>query len=301
MDRVFSRPGGQLLPAEYHLPMTLLEAPERHQDLINELIAEVAEYNPDLDRDLIARAFRFAAAAHEGQQRRSGEDFIHHPYSVARICAELQLDDETIAAALLHDVVEDTENLARRRQGRVRGRDRAAGRRRHEADARLLPEPRAGPGRELPEDGPGDGRGPQGHLHQARRQAPQPPHDRVPRQAEAGAEGARGARGVRAARAPARDPPDEVGARGPCVRGAPPAQVHRDQGDGQRAARRPGGARQRGGVRPPARARQGGHPGGDLRSRQALLLHLRQDGQEGQGVQRDLRPHRDARHRRALG
>jgi GTP pyrophosphokinase len=89
--------------------MALLEAPERHQDLINELIAEVAEYNPDLDRDLISRAFRFAAAAHEGQQRRSGEEFIHHPYSVARICAELHLDDETIAAALLHDVVEDTE------------------------------------------------------------------------------------------------------------------------------------------------------------------------------------------------
>ena len=109
MDRVSSRPGGQLLPAEYHSVMTLLEAPERHQDLINELIAEVAEYNPDLDRDLIARAFRYAAAAHEGQQRRSGEEFIHHPYSVARICAELQLDDETIAAALLHDVVEDTE------------------------------------------------------------------------------------------------------------------------------------------------------------------------------------------------
>ena len=47
MDKVSSRPGGQLLPAEYHLDMTLLEAPERHQDLINELIAEVAEYNPD--------------------------------------------------------------------------------------------------------------------------------------------------------------------------------------------------------------------------------------------------------------
>jgi GTP pyrophosphokinase len=89
--------------------MTLLEAPERHPDLINELIAEVADYNPDLDRDLIARAFRFAAAAHEGQQRRSGEDFIHHPYAVARICAELRQDDETIAAALLHDVVEDTD------------------------------------------------------------------------------------------------------------------------------------------------------------------------------------------------
>jgi len=89
--------------------MTLIEAPERHPDLINELIAEVGEYNPDLDRDLIARAFRYAAAAHEGQHRRSGEDFIHHPYAVARICAELHLDDETVAAALLHDVVEDTD------------------------------------------------------------------------------------------------------------------------------------------------------------------------------------------------
>jgi GTP diphosphokinase / guanosine-3',5'-bis(diphosphate) 3'-diphosphatase len=88
--------------------MAVLEAPERHQDLINELVAEVREYNPDLDAELISRAFRFAAKAHERQQRRSGEDFIHHPYAVARICAGLQLDDETIAAALLHDVVEDT-------------------------------------------------------------------------------------------------------------------------------------------------------------------------------------------------
>ncbi|HMB17768.1 MAG TPA: bifunctional (p)ppGpp synthetase/guanosine-3',5'-bis(diphosphate) 3'-pyrophosphohydrolase [Gaiellaceae bacterium] len=89
--------------------MAVLEAPERHQDLIDELIAEVGEYNPEVDRELLARAFRFAANAHEGQQRRSGEEFIHHPYSVARICAELRQPDETIAAALLHDVVEDTE------------------------------------------------------------------------------------------------------------------------------------------------------------------------------------------------
>jgi GTP pyrophosphokinase len=89
--------------------MAVLEAPERHQDLIDELIAEVAEYNPEVDRELLARAFRFAAKAHEGQQRRSGEEFIHHPYAVARICAELRQPDETIAAALLHDVVEDTE------------------------------------------------------------------------------------------------------------------------------------------------------------------------------------------------
>ena len=52
--------------------MTVLQAGERHQELIDELIATVAVYNPDVDRDLLTRAFRFAAAAHEGQQRRSG-------------------------------------------------------------------------------------------------------------------------------------------------------------------------------------------------------------------------------------
>ncbi len=89
--------------------MTVLEAGERHQELIDELIAQVAQYNSDVDRDLLARAFSFAANAHEGQQRRSGEDFIQHPWGAATICAELRLDDQTIAAALLHDVVEDTD------------------------------------------------------------------------------------------------------------------------------------------------------------------------------------------------
>jgi guanosine-3',5'-bis(diphosphate) 3'-pyrophosphohydrolase len=88
--------------------MAVLEAPERHQDLVEELLAEVSAYNPEVDRELLARAFAFAAKAHEGQQRRSGEDFIHHPFGAAKICAELRLDDETIAAALMHDVVEDT-------------------------------------------------------------------------------------------------------------------------------------------------------------------------------------------------
>ncbi len=89
--------------------MTVLEAAERHQELIDELIETVAAYNQDVDRDLLARAFAFAATAHEGQQRRSGEDFIHHPWGAAKICAELHLDEQTIAAALLHDVVEDTD------------------------------------------------------------------------------------------------------------------------------------------------------------------------------------------------
>src|SRR2546427_4863777 len=89
--------------------MAVLETHEKHQELIDELIAAVAAYNPEVDRDLIRRAFLFAANAHEGQQRRSGEDFVLHPWGAAKICAELRLDDETIAAALLHDVVEDTD------------------------------------------------------------------------------------------------------------------------------------------------------------------------------------------------
>src|SRR5213082_836164 len=88
--------------------MAVLEAHEAHQNLVDELLEEVTAYNPEVDRELLARAFRFAAAAHEGQQRRSGEAFIHHPWGVAKICAQLRLDEQTIAAALLHDVVEDT-------------------------------------------------------------------------------------------------------------------------------------------------------------------------------------------------
>src|SRR5881227_3885473 len=87
--------------------MAVLETQEKHQELIDELIADVSAYNSEVDRDLIRRAFLFAANAHEGQQRRSGEDFVLHPWGAAKICAELRLDDETIAAPL-HDVVEDT-------------------------------------------------------------------------------------------------------------------------------------------------------------------------------------------------
>jgi GTP diphosphokinase / guanosine-3',5'-bis(diphosphate) 3'-diphosphatase len=86
----------------------LTAASERHRELFDELLAEAAAYNPDVDRDLLERAFVFASTAHEGQQRRSGEDFILHPLGVARILAELGRDDATLAAALVHDVVEDT-------------------------------------------------------------------------------------------------------------------------------------------------------------------------------------------------
>jgi guanosine-3',5'-bis(diphosphate) 3'-pyrophosphohydrolase len=89
--------------------MTVLEAGEKHQELLDELLSDIEAYNPEVDRELLTRAFRFAAAAHEGQQRRSGEAFIRHPWGAAKILAELRQDEQTIAAALLHDVVEDTE------------------------------------------------------------------------------------------------------------------------------------------------------------------------------------------------
>ena len=88
--------------------MSVVDAKRHHADLVEELIAEVEAYNPEVDKDLLRRAFEVAEQAHEGQTRRSGEEFIHHPLGVARICAELHLDEQTIAAALLHDVVEDT-------------------------------------------------------------------------------------------------------------------------------------------------------------------------------------------------
>jgi GTP pyrophosphokinase len=82
---------------------------ERHRPLLDELVATVGEHNPEVDRGLLERAFTFACEAHEGHKRHSGEDFIVHPVGVARILAELRSDNPTIAAALLHDVVEDTD------------------------------------------------------------------------------------------------------------------------------------------------------------------------------------------------
>src|SRR3954471_3475187 len=88
--------------------MAIVEAGERHQGLLDELLEEVAAYDTEIDRELITRAFRYAAAAHDGQQRQSGQPFILHPAGAAKICAQLRLDGQTLAAALLHDVVEDT-------------------------------------------------------------------------------------------------------------------------------------------------------------------------------------------------
>jgi len=67
-----------------------------------------AELPDRLDRELLARAYRFSEKAHSGQTRRSGEPYVTHCVEVAKILAELQLDTVTVASGLIHDVVEDT-------------------------------------------------------------------------------------------------------------------------------------------------------------------------------------------------
>jgi GTP pyrophosphokinase len=80
---------------------------------ISELIERVRSYDPSADGDGgLMRAYELADAAHQGQRRASGESYIEHPLAVAAILAGLEMDHKTIAAALLHDVVEDTSITA---------------------------------------------------------------------------------------------------------------------------------------------------------------------------------------------
>ncbi len=76
---------------------------------ITSLLRKVVAYNPEANEELIAQAYGTAHAAHRGQVRKSGEPFVYHPLATADILADLHLDSTTIAAALLHDVLEDTD------------------------------------------------------------------------------------------------------------------------------------------------------------------------------------------------
>ncbi len=77
--------------------------------LAPELAKAVAAQHDRLDLEVLSRAYRISAAAHQGQKRLSGDDFVSHSVAVATILAEQQMDTTTIAAALLHDVVEDSD------------------------------------------------------------------------------------------------------------------------------------------------------------------------------------------------
>ena len=89
-----------------------LDLNELERRLLGDLFAIVSEHAEDsaveIDRARVRDAFVFACEHHAAQRRKSGEDFIVHPVGVARICAGMRLDTETLCAALLHDTVEDT-------------------------------------------------------------------------------------------------------------------------------------------------------------------------------------------------
>ncbi len=88
-----------------------VKAPEDYEDpqeLYDMLIARIQKYHPSDDVSLIRKAYETASKAHGDQRRKSGEPYMVHPLWVAIILADLEMDKETIAAGLLHDVVEDT-------------------------------------------------------------------------------------------------------------------------------------------------------------------------------------------------
>ena len=77
--------------------------------MIEQLIEKILSYNPEADVDKVREAYDYADAHHEGQKRNSGEDYIVHPFNVALILAEMNMDVPTIIAGLLHDTIEDTD------------------------------------------------------------------------------------------------------------------------------------------------------------------------------------------------
>jgi GTP diphosphokinase / guanosine-3',5'-bis(diphosphate) 3'-diphosphatase len=92
--------------------VTSVELTSSERQLLSDLFAIVEEHAHQaavaIDREWVEQAFVYACVHHADQRRKSGEDFINHPVGVAKICAGMRLDTETLCAALLHDTVEDT-------------------------------------------------------------------------------------------------------------------------------------------------------------------------------------------------
>ena len=159
--------------------------------------------------------------------------YITHPLAVTTILAELGMTPATLAAALLHDTVEDTAYTPAAAAPRLRRRDRDARRRRDQARQGDLRRGRAG--RDGPQDGRRDGPRHPGPRHQAGRPAPQRPHLALRLQGVGAAQGPRDPRDLRAAGPPAGHEHHQVGARGPLVRDALPQGLRRDRPAGRRA------------------------------------------------------------------
>ena len=89
--------------------LSRLPGASRRDHGLRRLIEKLESYLAPEQVDLVARAYEFGARAHEGQKRKSGEPYITHPVAVAQDLADMHLDAEAIVAAILHDVVEDTD------------------------------------------------------------------------------------------------------------------------------------------------------------------------------------------------
>ncbi|GIU89535.1 MAG: hypothetical protein KatS3mg010_0634 [Acidimicrobiia bacterium] len=165
--------------------------PRRHRPQVDAALAPLLDAfrsrHPKADASLVEHAYEVARDAHRDQVRRSGDPYIAHPLGVAMILADLGLDDVTLAAALLHDAVEDTSRHPRGPHARVRRRGRGDRRRRHQARPAAVRLEGGAAGRDDAQDARGDGEGRPGAAHQARRPAAQHADDRVAAGGEAGA------------------------------------------------------------------------------------------------------------------
>src|SRR4051794_7534147 len=105
-------PVDRVIHPEDHVAPDLPDLTPDERRLLGDLFAIVEEHAADsvveIDKSRVQDAFVFACEHHADQRRKSGEDFITHPVGVAKICAGMRLDTETLCAALLHDTVEDT-------------------------------------------------------------------------------------------------------------------------------------------------------------------------------------------------
>src|SRR5687768_141079 len=97
-----------VVPSSAVLPPAKPKSPRSGMMRQYDLVERVRSYNPDTNEDLLNRAYVYAMKAHGTQTRASGDPYFSHPLEVAAILTDLKLDDATIIAALLHDVIEDT-------------------------------------------------------------------------------------------------------------------------------------------------------------------------------------------------
>ena len=249
-----------------HAPAGPMDAlTEFERGLLGDLLAVIEEHSSDaaqeIRRESVERAFVFACERH-ADQRRQVRRGLHHPSgrrgqdlrracgSTPRRCAPrcCTTRSRTPAPRWTRCASEFGEEVA----ALVDGVTKLTGITFQSRDERA--------GRELPQDDGRDGQGRPGHPDQARRPAAQHAHARAHAEAEAAREGQGDARDLRAAGAPARHPRDQVGARGPRVRHAAPAQVQGDQGAGRTSSARSARATSRAPASTCEGARGGRHP-----------------------------------------